>query len=135
LVVLSSVVCSGFDRGLGLAPLVAHDPAAAQVNAALGALGHLGIVGDEHQRRAVPLAHLEEQAEDARSGLGIEVPGGLVGEQQGGLRREGAGEGDALLLAPGELGGVVVGAIGETDLFQTRVGAGAGVGHAAELEG
>jgi hypothetical protein len=42
---------------------------------------------------------LEEQVVNRLAGGAIEVAGGLVGQQDLGLQREGAGEGDALLLA------------------------------------
>src|SRR5690606_21983196 len=43
-----------------------------------------------------------EQLEDLLAGLGVEVAGGLIGEQQGGFGDEGAGDGHALLLTAGE---------------------------------
>ena len=47
------------------------------------------------------VAHFQAQ-------LGIQVGERLIHEQDGGLRRQGAGDGDALLLAAGKLGGVAV---------------------------
>ena len=46
---------------------------------------------------------------------GVEVAGGLVAEQQIGVGDDGAGDGDALLLAAGELAGEVVEAVAEAD--------------------
>ena len=45
------------------------------------------------------LEHPKNFVSDAR----IKVAGGLVGEQQGGTVDQGAGDGDALLLAAGHL--------------------------------
>jgi hypothetical protein len=55
--------------------------------------------------------------------LGVEVARGLVGEEHGRGAGEGAGDGDALLLAAGELGGQVLGAVAHADLLE-------GLGHA-----
>ncbi len=41
--------------------------------------------------------------------LGVEVAGGFVGEDQGGLAHDGAGDGGALLLSAGQLVRVVAG--------------------------
>ena len=40
--------------------------------------------------------------------MGVEIAGGFVGEDDFGVGDDGAGDGDALLLAAGELVGVVV---------------------------
>ena len=50
---------------------------------------------------------LVEEGHDLIAGVGVEVAGGLVGEDDGGLVDEGAGDGDALALAAGELVGLV----------------------------
>ena len=75
---------------------------------AVGDLGGFGVVGD-HQDGLVELAAGgAEHLEDGVGVLGVEVAGGLVGEDDGGAGDEGAGDGDALLLAAGELVGAVV---------------------------
>ena len=48
-------------------------------------------------------------------GARVEVAGRLVGEDDGRPRGQGAGDGDALLLAAGELRRAVAGAVGEPD--------------------
>ena len=47
------------------------------------------------------------QLEDDLAGLGVEVGGGLVGEDDGGLGDEGPGDGHALALAAGEVVGLL----------------------------
>ena len=49
------------------------------------------------------------------AGAALEVAGGLVGQDDVGTVDEGTGNGDALLFAPGELGGFMGGAGGETE--------------------
>ena len=61
-------------------------------------------------RAATPwLRRQVEQALEHRArGGGVEVAGRLVGQQQARLVGQGAGDGDALLLAAGQLGRLVV---------------------------
>ena len=84
---------------------VAHHPAVAQLDRAVGVGGQRGVVGHQHQGRPARAVQAREQLDDLRAGGGVEVAGGLVGEQEGGPRGEGAGERDALLLAARELAG------------------------------
>ena len=71
--------------------------------AAVGAAGQGLVVGDQHQGRA-GLGHQVEHQVGHRGGVGgVEVAGGLVGEQQARAGGQGAGQGDPLLLAAGEL--------------------------------
>ena len=65
----------------------------------------------------------------------VEVPGRLVGEEELGAIDEGAGDGDPLLLAPGQLGREVVAAAGEPDAREQVLRPRGGVALAAELEG
>ena len=79
-----------------------------------GAGGDFIAVGDEDDGFAVGV-ELVEEVEDFEAGLGIEVAGGFVGEDEERVVDEGAGDGDALLLAAGELLGAVVEAMAEAD--------------------
>src|SRR5687767_4584178 len=63
-------------------------------------------------------AQVQKQLVDALSGLGIELAGGLVTQQDGGVADQGAGDRHPLLLAPGQLVGAVVQALTESDLAQ-----------------
>ena len=61
------------------------------------------VVGDHHDRLA-ELAHgLAHEGEDLGAGAGVEVAGGLVGEDDLRPAGECPGDGDALLLTAGEL--------------------------------
>ena len=53
----------------------------------------------------------------------VEVAGGLVGQKNGRPDHEGAGQRDALLLAAGELDGIMIAAVGQTDAFEQLAGA------------
>src|SRR3954451_12209128 len=64
------------------AALVAHDPALAQLDhTAPHLVDHVGVVGRDDHRRAGAV-HAVEQLHDALGGVGVEVAGRLVGEQQ-----------------------------------------------------
>jgi hypothetical protein len=78
-----------------------------------------------------------DQREDVFSGLRVEVAGGFVGEQDRRIDREGAGDGDALALAPGQLVGQVVQAVRELHERQELCGAfmEAGPRPAAQVQG
>jgi hypothetical protein len=75
--------------------------------------------------------------EDIGAGVGVEVAGGFVGEEDGGIDGEGAGDGDALAFAAGEFVGEVVGSFGEANEVEEFVGAVAGFAAvpATEVEG
>src|SRR6266568_33240 len=60
------------------------------------------VMGDKQKRRARFRVHLEHQVDHPSPGRGIEIAGRLVGEQELGLRDEGASERDALLLPSGK---------------------------------
>ena len=81
---------------------VAEDAAVVEGDAAAGEGSHFGVVGDHDDGVALGVEAAEEVGDDALVG-GVEVAGGLVGEDDGGLVDEGAGDADALLLAAGEL--------------------------------
>src|SRR5436305_1635362 len=59
---------------------VVDHPAIGEADDAVAALREAGIVGDEHQGRAVPRLQREEQIDDDPPGRGIEIAGRLVGE-------------------------------------------------------
>ncbi len=75
-----------------------------------------------------------EQRDDLLAGLQVEVAGGLVGQDDGGVVGEGPGDGDALLLAAGELEGLVAVALPEADLLEQlhALQSALVVGHAGE---
>ena len=91
-----------------------------EVDDAAGEAGRLGIVGDHDDGLAVLAVEVLQQAQDLLGGLAVEVAGGLVADQQGRVGDDGAGDGDALLLAAGELGRFVLLAVGEAHQRQRR---------------
>lgn len=105
--------------------VVAVDPAVFHADDAGHTLGEGRVVRDDDDGGAALAVDLEEELVDSLAGGAVEVAGGLVAEQELGFEREGAGEGDALLLATRELAGAVADAVLEADLFEQ--------GHAAVL--
>ena len=107
--------------------VVGGDGAVADGDDAVGVLGDVGLVGDEDDGVALGVEIVEE-GHDLVAGLGVEVSGGLVGEDDGGVVDEGAGDGDALALAAGELVGLVHHAGAEVDALEHGLGAGDALG-------
>ena len=91
-----------------MALLNVGDSSVAHVEDAVGDLGGFGVVGDHEDGLVELAAGGAEHLEDGVGVFGVEVAGGLVGEDDGGAGDEGAGDGDTLLLASGELVGAVV---------------------------
>ena len=73
------------------------------------------VVGDHHRRLAELVDRVAQQAEDLAAGGGVEVARRLVGEHDAGPGHERPGHGDALLLAAGELRGLVREALAQAD--------------------
>jgi hypothetical protein len=103
------------------------DDAVADGDDAVGELGDVGLVGDDDDGVALGVEIVEER-HDLVAGLGVEVAGGFVGEDDGGLVDQGAGDGDALALAAGELVGLVHHAGAEVDGLEDGLGAGDALG-------
>jgi MFS family permease len=80
---------------------VVDDCAVTEPDQPFGSGGDLRVVGSEQDRHVVFGAQAGKQVEDVRGGGGVEVAGGLVGEQQRRGVDQGAGDGDALLFPPG----------------------------------
>ena len=87
--------------------------------------GHL--VGDEDEVASFALEFFDH-FEDFGGHLGVEGGGRLVEEEEAGLDGDGAGDGDALLLAAAELGGFFVGMWLELEALEGLHGAGPGGG-------
>ncbi|GAA3114676.1 hypothetical protein GCM10020254_71480 [Streptomyces goshikiensis] len=87
-----------------------------------------GVVGDD-EADAAELGEVDAQGVP-HTGPGGLVEGGegLVQEQQPGPGGEGAGQGDALGLASGELGGLAVGEVADAEPVQPGLGPRAGLG-------
>jgi hypothetical protein len=104
--------------------LVALDAAVAEVHQPARVGGHVRFVGDHQHGDAVLGVERPEQFHDLVAACRIEVAGGLVGQQHGGLGDDRAGNGDTLLLPAGELGRRVVLPAGQADLGQRGAGGG-----------
>ena len=75
------------------------------------------VVRDHHDGLAVLAVELLQQSQDLLRGLAVEVAGRLVADEERRVRNDRA-HGDSLLLAAGELGRAVLGAVTETDQLE-----------------
>src|SRR5580704_4968857 len=106
---------------------ITDDPPVSDLDAPLHGRGHVVVVGDDHDGRAVPV-QLAEQVQEGGAGGGVQVAGRLVGHDQGGPADQGPGDGGALLLAAGQLVRPVPGAVAEPDPLDGRRGQPAALG-------
>jgi uncharacterized OsmC-like protein len=100
----------------------AHDP-----DAVGEAEGFGEVVGDEDGGLAQGLFEVQELAVQLEAGEGVEGAERLVEKDEGRIGSEGAGEGDALALAAGELGGITAGVDGEIEAHERQHFAGSGL--------
>ena len=101
---------------------------------AVGDRQRLGlVVGDEQRRDAEPLLDAADLDAQLVAHARVERRQRLVEQQHARLDRERSGERDALLLAAGELVGVVAGVVGEADELEHLLGARAPLPAAAIL--
>src|SRR5882757_10544218 len=82
------------------------------------AFGQRALVGDHDDGHAEGVLDFAQEEKDLLAGGGVEIAGGLVGEEDGGLIYERAGEGAALLLAAGEFARSMVVAGAEADAVE-----------------
>jgi hypothetical protein len=82
------------------------------------ACGKLGVVGRHDHRGPAPRCEPREEVDDLGSGLRVEVPRGLVGEDDPWIGHQRPGDRDPLLLAAREVGRKVRRAVREADLLQ-----------------
>src|SRR5712692_6497236 len=95
--------------------------AVADVDDAVGVERYVVLMGDQHDGVALAVQALERR-HDLVAGGAVEVAGGLVGQQDGGVVHQGASDGHALALAAGELVGLVIHAVLEIDVGQGLLG-------------
>ena len=105
---------------VGVAQLV-DDPAVGEEDHAVGVRRRDRVVGDHHDGLAVVVDAAAEQVEHLGARLRVEVAGGLVGEDDPRPADQRPGHGDPLLLAAGELVGLVVQPVAEADGVDDRV--------------
>src|SRR6266508_977357 len=84
--------------------------------------GEAHLVGHDDHGHAL-LGEVDHDVEDLLDHLRVERGGRLVEEHHLGVHREGARDRDALLLAAGELGGVLVHLLGDPDPLEQLLGA------------
>ena len=94
---------------------VVHDPPVGEHQQAVGERGGVRVVGDHHDRLVEVVDGVAQQFEHVVGGLRVEVAGRLVGEHDRRARDQRARDGDALLLAAGQLGRAVVQAVADAD--------------------
>lgn len=115
---------------------VGDDPPVGQLNDAGGVLvGEFGVVGD-HDDQAV-LGDLAQQVHDLHARLRVEGAGRLVRQEDLRVVDEGAGDGDALHLPAGHLGGQFADVLGQPHAVEGVEGALAPLapGHSRQGEG
>jgi len=93
---------------------------------AIGGSGNFFAVGDENDGGFFFSGELGDEIDDHGAGGGVEIAGGFVGEKDGGLVDQGAGEGGALELASRKLMRPVMGAIAKADGREKLTGTGMG---------
>ena len=100
-----------------------EDPAVAHADAPVGAPGGRQVVGHHHDRHAELAVHGAERLQHAVGRHGVQLRGGLVGQQQHrGVRQRHRDRG-ALLFAAGELPDLVVRPVGQVHQREELVGA------------
>src|SRR5262249_7069816 len=86
----------------GLADLLLDDAAVEEMDLAVRVPGVPRVVRD-HADRGAGAVEVAEEAHHGLAALGVQVPGGLVGQEDRGLGDDGPRHGHALLLAAREL--------------------------------
>ena len=95
--------------------LVVHDAAVFKGDHALAEVVDDGFVVGGDEDGGAEVVDALEQLNDFFAGEFIKVTGGLVGDEDFGLAGDGTGDGDALLFPTREVGGKLVGFVGESD--------------------
>ena len=102
---------------------VLRDGAVLEADAAVPGHRDARVVRDDDDRAAAVARGLAQQAQDLRAARGVEVAGGLVGQQQRRVLNERARDRDALHLAAAQLVRSVARALGQTHATQELSGA------------
>ena len=96
----------GRRRGGRLAPVVGNDPAVAHGDDPARIFGDIGFMRDDDDRHALIAVERDQRLHDLMRGLGVEIAGGFVREQDARAVDQRPGDGDALLLAARNCAGV-----------------------------
>ncbi len=86
-------------------------------------LRQLWIVRDDDQRSARRSLSGEQQVDDRRAGFAVQISGRLVGKDDPGPGRDGAGDRNALLLAARQLDWIMAEAVSKADRLELTPGA------------
>src|SRR5882672_364800 len=100
------------------AALIAGQPAGGKLELARTAPGNRLVVGHQQHRGAAFPVEREHERDDLLTGGGVEVAGGLVGEQQPRFGGEGARHRHALLLPAGQLPRIMFEPLGQAHTRQ-----------------
>ena len=103
------------DGGGGGVRDLLDDAAVGEEHDAVGVSGGQGVVGDHDDGLAEVVAGVAEEPQQRLSVPGVEVAGRLVGEHDLRSSDQCAGDGDPLLLSPGELGRAVAQPLAEPE--------------------
>src|SRR5258706_9825013 len=90
---------------------VRDDAAVADGNDPVGEVGYLGVVRDDDDGGMLLAIEAAELTDNGLGRFGVEVAGGLVGQDETGLVGQRPGDGDALGLAARDLVGAVAGTV------------------------
>ncbi len=96
------------------------DLAVAELQYPVGEVEQRGVVRGDESRDVLAADDRAERFRDGVPGLGVELAGRLVGDEEGGAVGEGPGDGDPLLPAAGEFTGPLCGVVGEADEGQQQ---------------
>src|SRR5215510_4076371 len=110
-----------------------YDSSVAQRDGGVGLLRQFRIVGHEHHGGLPDAVDVDEEVDDLVARAAVEIPRGLVGEEDRGIVGERARDRHALLLPSRQLRRIVMAARRETDLREERIGALPGIGSARDL--
>ena len=104
-------------------PSSSDGAAAEEHNAIRDLVGEAQLMGRDDHRQLVLNGQTADHLQHLVDELGIERGGRLVEQQHAGVRRQRASDGDALLLAAGQMPRQRVGAMGKADALKQLTGA------------
>jgi hypothetical protein len=87
-----------------------------EVDDTLAVMGDIGVMGDHEQGDILLLMQVGEYGHNILTGMGIEVTGRLIGQDNRRVFGQSAGDGDPLLFTAGEFGRSMIHTVGEADL-------------------